>query len=258
MFKALIFFLTLVCSTMYATFDEFVLFAENQGHNDKHVLQLLYDHFIHGLTAESNPRLIAIGGSPGSGKTTYRKQYLSLSNVHVHDMDEVMIRLPGYQEDLQTRGPKAAFEKWWPIAQKTAQMLVRFAIQSHFSIIYDRTCGSEGSYKDLVQAKEKGYTLHLIGTYVNSDLAKQRVLKRQQEEGRCITEEIVNEYRARFSALWPYYLKLANEAILYDMNGIEPNVIFSSKDGVLNEEIYNKFLKDGEPYQSYFSNIESN
>lgn len=236
-------------------YEDFLRFAETrQEYNgDESTLKMLYEQFLDGLTPDNQPYLIALGGSSGSGKTTFRKKFLKMENVHLHDMDEVMIRLPGYQEDLPTIGAKKAFEKWWPTARKTAQLLVQYAIESGYSIIYDRTCGAEGSYFDLAFAKQKGYHLQMIGMYTDNAVAKMRILKREQEEGRVITEAIFVEYRARFSALWPYYLNLVDEASLFQTNLETPLLIFSSQDGIQDTQTYQAFLQEGEPFQDFFA-----
>lgn len=233
--------------------SEFLSFAEEkQGHrNNEHLLKELHRLFLENLTPQEHPVIIAMGGSPGSGKTTFRKS-LNLANVHLHDMDEVMVSLPEYQEDLRQIGPKKAFEKWWPHAQSLARILVQFAIQARYSIIYDRTCGTEGSYFDLLQAKKLGYRICLHGFFVDRNVAWERLQKREKEEGRAVTEEILDEYRSRFSALWPYYVSLVDEAVLYDTNEKNPRIIFSSKEGIVDPTLYQGFLLAGDSFTEYF------
>src|SRR3569832_832150 len=162
--------------------EDFLHFAkEKQGHlENAQMLEELYDKFLKPLAPASHPLLIAIGGSPGSGKTTFRNKFLVMENFHIHDMDEVMVLLPGYKRDVVADGAKQAFEKWWPTAREMAQLLVQYAIKSGFNIIYDRTCGAEGSYFDLLEAKKNGYFIRMIGLCVDMDVAKQRVLIREQ------------------------------------------------------------------------------
>jgi predicted ABC-type ATPase len=88
---------------------------------------------------------------------------------------------------------------------------------------------------------------------VDKGVAKYRALKREQEEGRSMPEEILIEYRSRFSALWPYYLDIVDEASLYETSTEEPILIFSSKKGLFDLETYQKFLQDGEPFYDFFS-----
>lgn len=205
----------------------------------------LIDRFLHDLPKPKQPLLIAFGGSPGAGKTTLRKRLYSSDGMHVHDLDEVMLSLSGYQADLKKEGARFAFEKWWPIAQTIAQRIVQHAIHEGYSILYDRTCGSDGSYFDFTLAKEKGYHISLTGLYADREVAKARVRKREKEEGRCVTEEIVDEYCARFSALWPRYLSLVDEAVLLCTNDEVPLLVYSSKEGTLHPKVYQKFLEEG-------------
>lgn len=249
--KCVVAFLLMWNTSMHASYEDFLRVSGGKT-SDEAVWRMLYEEFFSDISPCSEPVLIAIGGGPGSGKTTFRRS-LSLANVHVHDMDEVMVRLPGYQTDLKTLGLTKAFEKWWPTAREMAQTLVHYAIESRYSIVYDRTCGAAGSYADLVHAKERGYQIRMIGLYVDKEIALQRILKREQDEGRGMPQEILSEYRARFSALWPYYLKLADEVILYETNSDVSRLIFSSQVDIKDAATYRAFLKEGEPYRDFFS-----
>ncbi|MBS0615821.1 MAG: zeta toxin family protein [Verrucomicrobia bacterium] len=239
-------------SSLFCNFEKFSQAIGDQA--DISILQQLYNSFLEGLKPEEQPIILAVGGGPGSGKTTWRREQNS-RNFHIHDMDEVMIRLPGYQKDLNELGAKAAFEKWWPIAQKLARAIVQYAIANKYSIIYDRTCGTEGSYQDLLSAKKLGYKIHLIGLYASREVAKERLLDREKQEGRCVTGAILDEYRARFSALWPYYLEFVDEATLYDTTEGSWHLIFSSKEGVQEAAKYQIFLENGISFKDYFSKI---
>ena len=206
----------------------------------------LSSFFFKDLVPEENPTLLAIGGGPCSGKTTWRrKMQAELTNYFLHDMDEVMVRLPGYKEDFRTLGGKAAFEKWWPFARELSEEWVHLALKSRYCILYDRTCGAESSYQDLFQAKSKGYTVRLVGLTVDRSVAIERAMAREQAEGRAITEEIIDEYRYRFSALWPKYLAFVDEASLYDTTHDPSKLIFSSEDGCVDPILYEKFLAEG-------------
>ncbi len=243
--------------SLHASYTDFVRFAEmKQGHTDNEsILKVLYEQFLAPLSSSSQPILIALGGSPGAGKTTFRKKFLKMQNIHIHDMDEVMVQLPGYQEDLAQLGTKKAFEKWWPSAQAMARMIVQYAIESRYSIIYDRTCGTEGSYFDLLSAKECGYYIRMVGLFVSKDVAKERIIQREREEGRTVTEEILIEYRSRFSALWPHYLKVVDEAFLYQTDTNTPVLLYSSSEGIKEPHLYQRFLDVGEPFSNFFSKI---
>jgi predicted ABC-type ATPase len=205
--------------------ENFLQHMKAENSEMRQIYSKLYEVFLKDITPQENPILFAIGGSPGAGKTTWRQQvYGQMTNVHLHDMDEVLVRLPGYQKDLELKEPKEVFEKWWPLAREISEKLVQYAIESKYSIVYDRTCGAEGSYFHFIHAKNQGYHISLIGLCIDADLAYARVAEREKQTKRGMTQAIVDEYRARFSALWPHYLLLANEVALYESNDLSfPN-----------------------------------
>lgn len=194
------------------------------------------------------PVIIAIGGGPASGKTTLRNQLVRDDYV-IHDIDVVLLRLPGYQQDLASLGPKGAFENWWRVARELADSEAQQAIAERRSILYDRTCGSEGSYLDLRRAKEEGYFIRMIGLRVDRTVAYERARVREQVTGRAVTEAIIDEYSRRFSAFWPRYLEFVDEAFLYDTTQNPPLLIYSSEKGVLDEGRYQAFLEEGIPFR---------
>lgn len=249
--------LTVVCLLLpifcIANEENFLQYIKVENSEMQQIYRDLYAVFLRDLIPQENPSLFAIGGSPGAGKTTWRQHvYSQMVNVHLHDMDEVLIRLPGYQKDLALGEPILAFQKWWPTAREISEKLVQYAIESRYPIIYDRTCGAEGSYFDLAQAKKRGYRISLIGLCIDVDLAYIRVAEREKKTKRAMPRAIVDEYRARFSALWPYYLLLANEAALYESNEEEFRLIFSSTEGIIDPIRYKSFLSEGECFKAFF------
>jgi predicted ABC-type ATPase len=233
--------------------EGFLQYIKVENAELQQVYRDLYAEFLKDLTPQKNPLLFAIGGSPGAGKTTWRQHmYSEMTNVHLHDMDEVLIRLPGYQKNLVLGEPKLAFEKWWPTAKEISVKLVQYAIESKYSIIYDRTCSTEGSYFHFIQAKKQGYHISLIGLCLDADLAYERVAEREKRTKRVMPQEILDECRARFSALWPYYLLLADEIALYESNEREFRLIFSSNDGPSDPIRYESFLNEGESFKTFF------
>lgn len=214
------------------------------------LIELLFREFFSNLNSPLHPKLIVLGGAPGAGKTTYRKKFLNLPNFHVHDMDEVLIRLPGYQEDCKQHGIKAAFEKWWPIAQKISNAMVRFAFRHQYNVIYDRTCGTEESFLDLKHIHDaKQYHITIYGFLISEETALTRVKEREKNENRTVTPEITTEYSRRFSALWPFYINIANEAYLLNNNtGFECSRVFERIDKaerIFNLDHYKQFLLPG-------------
>ncbi len=239
-------------------FMEFVVAKQGVGYatENQALLKMLYDEFLAGIEPQATPVLFVVGGSSGAGKTTYRK-YLDVTGQHVHDPDLVMSKLLEYKRDEKVLGKKTAFDKWAPFTRCIAQLLVRFAIQSKFHVIYDRASGREGSYGDLQLAKQQGYKINLIGLYVKLDVARQRILIRESQGGHGIPDKILIENRARFSAIWPYYLKFVDEATLYDTTSGDLKLICSFKQGqelnVVDAALYQKFLQCGDAFAGYFA-----
>lgn len=233
--------------------EKFLQYIKVENSEMQQIYKDLYAVFLKDLIPQKNPILFAIGGSPGSGKTTWRQHmYSQMVNVHLHDMDEVLIRLPGYQKDLALGEPKQTFEKWWPTAREISEKLVQYAIESKYSIIYDRTCGAEGSYFHFIQAKKQGYRISLTGICVDAEVAYVRVAEREKLTKRAMPRAIVDEYRARFSALWPYYLLLADEVALYESNEKGFRLIFSSNQGPSDPIRYKSFLDEGKSFKTFF------
>ena len=211
----------------------------------------LYEVFLKDLTSSTEqPKLIIFSGGPGAGKTTYRKKYFeNLNNFHIHDMDEVLVHLKGYQKDLQNYGAKTAFENWWPTAQTIANQFVRYAFSHRLNVIYDRTCGTETSLSDLKHAIENlGYHAVMYAFTLPEKETLQRVRKRSKTEGRVVTDEIVREYAKRFSALFPKYKNFIDEVHLF----LGPHEIYAQKnfqEDMKDKEQYDLFLNTGLEYK---------
>jgi predicted ABC-type ATPase/GNAT superfamily N-acetyltransferase len=224
-------------------------------------ISLIYETFFCGLSSQNEPKILMLGGSPGAGKTTYRKKYLNDSAYHIHDMDEVMVLLPGYQQALKTVGAIKAFEDWWPIAQQTANIMMTYALNNKLNIIYDRTCGSEVSYLALKAAYEQGYQITMYGFYIEEKKALERVQIRAKNENRVITDDIVKDYLRRFVTLWPCYLKIVDKVFLVDSNEETYKLIFNinnKKITFADYTAYKKFLSSGydvEQAKEKFPNI---
>ena len=243
-------------STAYENFLKFIAEEEGVVYADQHkvIIKNLYKDFLVGLKSQKKPIFVAIGGSPGAGKTTYRKS-LDLTQQHIHNVDEVMSRLPEYKEDLLVIGAKAAFAKWVVFSRRMSQLLLRFAMKSAFNVIYDRPCGREENVEDFLFAKKHGYYVRLVGFYIPLEIARQRVLIREFQEGRGVPDNILVDDHARFSAIWKYLLPLVDEASLYSSSQRILTLIFSSKQGVVDEKLYQEFLQGGELFVDHFAKI---
>ncbi len=237
------------------TSDDFKRFFKGKLKPDEKVtsvddvfLEQLHKEFLEGLQPALMPKMIALGGAPGSGKTTFRKKNLNLGpkeNYHVHDLDEVLIRIPAYKITLKNEGPKFAFESWWLSAHRVVNIMSDYAIENGFNIIYDRTCACASSLGTLRKAKEKGYKITLYGFYIEEKNALHRIKIRAQKENRMVSGNITRVSLRKFSTLWPQYLKVVNEAHLIDGNKLYFKEIFHASNNVetiLDKPSYISFL----------------
>ena len=76
--------------------------------------------------------------------------------------------------------------------------------------------------------------------------------EREKKTKRAMPRAIVDECRARFSALWPYYLLLADEASLYESTDRAVRLIFSSNEGMIDPLRYESFLGEGKFFKTFF------
>ena len=235
------------------TFNDFKIYIEGTLKKvdlflDPEILRLIYNTHFTDIKPNKNSKIIILGGGSGTGKTTYRKNYLRkglAENYYVHDVDEILLLLPGYQEALKKDNPEMAFKTWIPIAQQIANSMMEFAVKNKFNVVYDHTCRTEASYFALKHAHDMGYFITLYGFYTEEEKALQRVQERATREQRSISKDIVCEYLYRFSTLWPQYLKFVDEAFLLNNNELEQKIVFSlqkKKCTVLDYDMYKKFL----------------
>jgi len=230
-------------------FQDFIV-----GHTSAQVTlaeyQIIYKALLGGLTQSEQPKLIIFGGGPGTGKTTYRMHHFgSFENTHVHDMDEVLVRLDGYQKDLQTLGAKKAFVNWWRTARSIADQLVQYAFEHKLNVAYDRTCGAQGSFDDLQHAVQKrGYKATMYAFSIPEEEAIRRVQERAKVAGRTVTQELIREYARRFSGLFEAYLGFIDYVYLF-YNNEEIFVKTDDQIEIIQPDIYQRFLDSGSEYR---------
>lgn len=229
-----------------AEFMSFI-FSDKDPHVSDSEYKALYKTFFSNIKPSDNPEIIIIAGGPGSGKTTFRKKSLKmLKNFHLHDMDEVIIRLEGYKNDVKKYGKLKAFSKWWPVAYKTVNQLVQYAFAHNFNVIYDRTCCTEKSLNDLHDAVlNKKYKAKMYAFYVLEKVALDRAKQRARKENRAVPPETVRECGKRFNAMFEDYLKFLPEITLY----CHGKICLKKENQVIKEidsNAYNEFLNYGE------------
>lgn len=216
--------------------------------------KILFSKFLENATSSAIPEMIALIGSSGSGKTTYRKtQLIDHTHYYTHDLDEVLMSLPEYISDYSKYEADFAFTKWLPFAQKIANIMAEYAFSNKLNIIYDRTCGTEASFEFIHKVSKSPYRVNMIGFCASWEVIKERVTNRAKLEQRSVPMNLVFEYRQRVSALWEYFLELSRQTnstitLVDTSKNDNPRNILISRYGVQiirDHENYDNFLKSG-------------
>lgn len=144
---------------------------------------------------------ILLGGGSGAGKSTIVKEYLlpevddidSINEFVYIDADQIKLMLDEYQEYVNNDETRyfAAFYVHGESGD-IVTMLLQECIDRELSFIYDGTMSWKPLYDDLLsKLKRKSY--NTLGIYVDVDLevAKKRVIKRGEDEGRYVSVDVV-------------------------------------------------------------------
>jgi predicted ABC-type ATPase len=163
-----------------------------------------------GLT-EANPRFIHMCGIPGSGKTTYTKNFMT-ENPHfaLVQFDSIMESLPGYQFMLEVVGPRQAFAHYELPARTIGYRLLNELVQRRQHVFFDHSAANRAHLGLLQALKEQGYEVEMRYLECHPHEAIKRVQKRFSESSRHIPEELIWERAALLEELLPLYRQLVN------------------------------------------------
>ncbi len=243
----------LLCSI--ATADQVSFMRFISGDKDPNILDSeyknLYNLFLCNLKSSNSPEIIILSGTPGAGKSTFRKKYLgTIKNFYLHDPDEVTLNLKGYEIDAKKYSGTGAFDKWWPIVHKVVNQLTQYAFKQNFNIIYDRALCTQKSFDNLQYAiLQKNYKAKMYAFHVTEAIALDRVKKRALKDNRADIPKIVKQCGRHFSTMFTEYIKILPVVILY-CNG---KVCFKKENGVIDiidAEAYKEFLDYGGQLQN--------
>lgn len=142
--------------------------------------------------AHETPIAIFTGGVPGSGKTTFLKDYapwMTKDNIFKIDADEIREMLPEY--------------KGWnaQATHKETQDIYRGLLQDvsegkpcRFDILWDGTMNKAENYLPLIgDLRRLNYQIFMIYVKVPWEKSRSRVLKRYQRTGRYVPMAVVDE-----------------------------------------------------------------
>lgn len=139
-----------------------------------------------------NPIAILTGGLPGSGKSTFLKQYseyLTSDKIFAIDADAVRAKLPEY--------------KGWNAEQthkETSDIVSKLldgckdGIPCHFDILYDGTMNKAKNYIPLIKKLHSlGYKTFIIFIEIPPEVTRERVLQRYKKSGRYVPRAVIEE-----------------------------------------------------------------
>lgn len=184
--------------------------------------------------------LYIIAGANGSGKSTLASELLPSENLEFLNADEVAKEIcPEHIESVKIQAGKIVLQKLDELLNKKNS----FAIET--------TLAGKNHIKTINKAKELGYNVVLIYSYLdNSLMCENRIKIRVLNGGHDIPkEDIIRRFYRSKENFWNLYKDIVDEWNLF-YNG-SPEYTFvahcdNSTIEVYNESLYNEFVKDFE------------
>ena len=190
------------------------------------------------------PILYIIAGANGSGKSTLASELLPSENLEFLNADEVAKEIcPEHIESVKIQAGKIVLKKLDELLNKKKS----FAIET--------TLSGKNHIKTIKKAKELGYNVVLIYSYLDSPLmCENRIKIRVLNGGHDIPkEDIIRRFYRSKENFWNLYKNIVDEWNLF-YNGLseytfvahcENNSSFSPVE-IYNENLYNEFIRDFE------------
>ena len=188
------------------------------------------------------PILYIIAGANGSGKSTLASELLPSENLEFLNADEVAKEIcPEHIESVKIQAGKI-------VLQKLAELLNK---KKSFAI--ETTLSGKNHIKTIHKAKDLGYIVVLIYSYLDSPLmCENRIKIRVLNGGHDIPkEDIIRRFYRSKENFWNLYKDIVDEWNLF-YNGLSEytfvahckNNHVSAPIEIYNENLYNEFIKD--------------
>jgi predicted ABC-type ATPase len=171
----------------------------------------LIDHALASSQKQDEPLLIHLCGIPGSGKSTYARQFLN-QNPHytLVQFDHVMESLPGYQSDKKQLGIVEAFSKWELPARAIGYHLLQALVENSRNIFFDHSAAFIAHVNLINKLKAKGYGIQMHYLPCDPNIALNRVQEREKVIQRHTPEKLIWEREALLKELIPQYRLLVD------------------------------------------------
>jgi len=192
------------------------------------------------------PILYIIAGANGSGKSTLASELLLSENLEFLNADEVAKEIcPEHIESVKIKAGKIVLQKLDKLLNK----------QKSFAI--ETTLSGKNHIKTINKAKELGYIVVLIYSYLDSPLmCENRIKIRVLNGGHDIPkDDIIRRFYRSKENFWNLYKDIVNEWNLF-YNGLSeytfvahcennlPSSFTTTPVEIYNENLYNEFTKD--------------
>jgi predicted ABC-type ATPase len=141
-----------------------------------------------------HPTLVHLCGIPGSGKSTYALDYrLHKPNFVLVQFDAVMESLPSYQQDLLNFGPTVAFQHWEIPARAIGYHLLQALLENRRCVLFDHSAANQSHTLLIDKVKNWGYRVEMHYLACSSQLAVERIHRRQELTNRHTPESLVHD-----------------------------------------------------------------
>ncbi len=195
---------------------------------DQFLREKITDQFL--MTAnekkQAEPKLFAIGGGPGSGKS-FLYEHLKIKgqlpiDAVLHDPDLVMQAIPQYREDAHIN-PVKAFECWELPARQLANEILLKAFIARYNIIYIRSFATSDSLQFVRYTKMLGYKIDTHILTCDQEVAISRAQEREKITKRHLPIEILMQRHEAVSKLLPEIKDVSDRCFFYENNNaLEP------------------------------------
>lgn len=144
------------------------------------------------------PKYIMLIGLPGSGKSTWIKNFLKNEKEKyvVISSDDIIEELG----NLEGLNYKEAFSKYASIAMKEMYRRLKAAITNKANIIHDQTNLNVKSRRDKLSLLTPDYEREAIVFSVSEKELKNRLDKREKETGKHIPDQVIKSMKNSFQA----------------------------------------------------------
>ena len=188
----------------------------------------------------NNKVLYIIAGANGSGKSTLASELLPAENLEFLNADDIAKEIcPENIESVKIKAGKIVLEKLEILLQK----------QKSFAI--ETTLSGKNHIKTVNKAKELGYKVVLIYSYLNNPtLCENRIKIRVMNGGHNIPkEDIIRRFYRSKNNFINIYKNIVDEWNISYNGTSEYILVAQSLNGIIeifSENLYNEFIKDFE------------